>query len=333
MAGSAFKQFIVIFGGENIFIDRDLYKYRRSPTRSVLSLDGESLTEDRFLEYCEMTSDQPRTIVLDNAQALGTGKSASKLKGIQEFIENRDPNDWSLIVVVAYRGDRLPELWAKAATKGARYEREKIAWWDSDKRVDFVIREAESHKVRIERKVAEKLALFTGVDLYQIANEVRKLALLVGPLGTIKEEHIKQVTTMTPFATQFQVAEAVLERDSSCFRKFSTLCTLHDETTACILTCSALMNKVDAAVQTLSLQGQGLAQDSIAELLGMKPYKYKLWANTVKKHNLQALVKHMGQLCKLNSYVKLGNSKRTRIELFMLSVIQSGSSTLCTSQS
>lgn len=322
MAGAVFKQFIVIYGGENFLIDRDLYKYRHSQHRSVLSLDGESLTEDRLLDYCGMTGDRPRTIVLDNAQALGSGKAAAKLKNLYQFIENRDPNDWSLIMVVGYRGDRLPEIWDLAASKGAKYDREKIALWDSDKRVDFVMKEAHDLKVQIDRKTAEKLVHLTGVDLYQVYNEVRKLAVLVGPLGTIRDEHIKQVTTMTPYANQFQVADAVMERDASCFRKFSTLCSIHDETTACILTCSALMRKMESAVQTLSLQEQGLAADSVAELLGMKPSKYKYWANTVKKHSLPALVKNMGQLCKLNSYVKLGNSKRTRVELFMLSAIQ-----------
>jgi DNA polymerase III delta subunit len=318
MAQDSFRPFVVAFGGEDYFLDRDIEKARLGK-RSVLKLDAEDgLTDVQLVEHCGSYSELPRTIIVDNAQKVKGDKALSA------FIEARDITDTSLILVAIVRSEKLSGVWSQAVSKGKVFERKTPKPWDTDSYLNFIKSEATRLRVAIGADVAAILLEQTGPDYYRLANELRKLALFVGQAATIKKEHIALITTRTPKAEPFQVAEATLAKDSrQALRLLSTLYANSGED-ALIPVVRSLMTQVEKIARIRSLQDRGVSEGDIAVLLGMNEWRYKnTQAPVARKHELKSLVSHMGRLCRLDADVKgSSRSKRTLVELTVMSIAQ-----------
>lgn len=313
-----FNSFIVSFGDDDFFLDRDMVRAQQGK-RSVVKLDAEEdLSDVALVELCKTYSDTPRIIIVDNAQ---------KLKGtkvLQEFIEERNTEDRSLVIVAIVRSTKLPEIWGLAGTKGKVVERQKLKPWDNDGYVFFIKNEATKLGVAITKEVAEMLLQFVGTDLYRLENELRKLAIFVGRLGVIKKEHISLITTPTPKAEPFQIAEQVMDKNlGKALNLFSVLCKNSGDD-AIIPVVYALMKQVEKTLIIRSCQDKGVSEGDIADFVGMKNWPYKnIAAPIARKHDVKSLVGYMGRLCKLDADVKSSaRSKRTLVELTMLSFMQ-----------
>lgn len=320
MAKDTFRPFVVAFGGENYFLDQDIERAKLAK-RSVLQFDAdgdEELTDVALVKQCEAYSEVPRTIIVDNAQKLKGDKA------LRAFINNREITDTSLILVAIVRSEKLPEVWSLAIAKGKGVERKKPKPWDTDPYLTFIRNEATRQRIAIPNDVVKNLFECTGPDYYRMANEIRKLALLVGQAGTVKNEHIALVTTRTPKADPFQVAEAVMAKDlRRALRLFSTWFMNAGENSLPLVV-RALMTQVERTARIRSLQDKGVSEVDIAGLIGMNEWRYKnTQAPLARKHEVRSLVSHMGRLCKLDADVKgPTRSKRTLVELTMMSIAQ-----------
>lgn len=315
---STFKPFVVAYGAENFRLDRDIDKACKGK-RKIIRLDGDGLTDVSLIAHCDAYEDVPRTIILDNAQDL---KGTDELK---KYIEGRDVRDMYLILVAVIRSPKLPEVWQSVGGKGTIYERAKLKPWDKDEHVKFVISEALANRVNIAQDVADLLFEYVGPDLYRLANEVRKLSIYVGQANSIKKEHISLVTTRTPQATPMQIVEAVLQKNASkALNLFSIMYGNVGEQKTLVPVLYELMKQIASTAVIRSLQDKGTSDEDVASLLSLNPWKYKNHvAPIARKHNLPTLVGYMGQLCKLDAYVKTSSiSKRTMVELTMLSIAQ-----------
>lgn len=329
--GSSFKQFLVVHGNDDFAIDRDIEQASKSK-RLIVRLNGNDVSESALLDHCQSYGDEPRTIILDDAQEVvglavkskGKGKAKEKpskdLPQLRAFIEERDSRDQSLVLVAVIRGESLSEVWEFAASKGAKYHRQLPSPWDTSSYTKFITKEAMRYSVSVEPKAVDLLLLFAGNDFYRLANEVRKLAIYVES-GTITTKHVELVTTRTPQAEPHKIADAVLSKDRrKAFELFSVFYTNEGES-GCIRLTSSLMSRVEKLVEIKSLQAKNFSAQDIASLLKIKQWPYdSLWAPMASKHDLVTLVGHMSQLCKLDPYVKLGHSKRTMVELVMLAI-------------
>jgi DNA polymerase III delta subunit len=317
-ASKSFKPFVVSFGGEDFFLDRDLDKARHWAGRKAILLDGDGMHDYEVVGICETNSEEPRTIIVDNAQELkGT-------KDLLAYIENRPLNDTSVILVGILRTEKLPEVWSLALSKGKGYERKPFKPWDVDGYVKWMRKEAEHSRVSIDAETAKNLLQLVGQDLYRLANEIKKLALYIGGAERIKKEHILLVTTPSPKAEPFQVAEMVLGKEvRKALNAFSTL--YKNSGDKCLIpVVYAVMKQVEKTAIIRSLQDKGVPEADIAVLVGMKEWPLKnVAAPIARKHELRTLVQHMGRLCKLDADVKgPALSKRTLVELTMLSIAQ-----------
>lgn len=315
---ATFKPFVVAYGANNFRLDRDVEKLR-SAKRRVVKLDAEGMSDATLIGHCEAYDEDPRTIILENAQELKVGKD------LQPFLEGRDVRDLSLKLAVIIRSPKLPEVWESIGSKGDIIQRENLKPWDNDGFVKFALGEAQLHRVALPKDVAEMLFEWVGPDFYRLANEVKKLATYVGQAGTIKKEHLLLVTTKTPQALPFQVAEAVLEKNpTKALNLFSVLYGSQGEAKTLIPVLYELMKQVSSAAAIRRMQEEGMSDDDVASMLNMNAWKYKNHvAPVVKRHSLKALVGYMGQLCRLDAYVKSGSiSKRTMVELTLLSIAE-----------
>lgn len=315
---ATFKPFVVAYGANNFRLDRDVERLA-AVKRKIIKLDAEGMSDTALVELCEAYDEAPRTIILDNAQELSGDKD------LKPFLQKRDVRDTTLKLVAIIRSPKLPSVWEAIGGKGDLIERENLKPWDKSGFTKFVISEATLHRVGIAQDIADLLFDYVGPDFYRLANEIKKLSIYVGPAGTIKKEHVQLVTTRTPQASPMQIVDAVMEKNASkALNLFSIMYGNVGESKTLIPVLYELMKQVSNAATIRSMQEQGTSDEDAASLLSMNPWKYKnIVAPTVRKHNLKALVGYMGQLCRLDGYVKSGAiSKRTMVELTMLSIAQ-----------
>lgn len=318
---SSFKPFVVLFGTEDFFLDRDLERVRVGK-REVIEFDaGEGLSDVALVESCEAYSANPRTIIVENAQKIKFPKGS---KALETFIEERDPRDTNLILVAVIRGEKLPSIWDDAAAKGKRVERKKFRAWDNDSYLDFIRNEATRLKVVLGKDVATTLFDYVGTDLYRLENELRKLAVYVGQAHTINREHITLVTSPTPKADVFKVVEAALSKEAKSAMNLFSIYYLNEGDNGLIPLVGALMKQIEKTVIIRSMQDKGVSEEDISTLVGMKPWLYKNSAAPIaRKHDVRSLVGYMGRLCKLDADVKSSSqSRRTLVEMTMLTIAQ-----------
>jgi len=313
---NSFSPFVVSFGGENFHLDRDLDRARHWTGRRPILLDGSELTDSALVSICETYSDEPRTIIVDYANKVKGDKA------LKPFIEGRSVNDTSLILVAIIRSEKLPEVWSAALSKGKGYERKKLKPWNTKEYLNWIKLEADRLRVTIDDGVAQALLQCVGPDLYRLCNEIRKLAIYVGAPGKILKEHISLVTTPTPQADPYQVAEATIAKDvRAALVKFSYV--YRNSGDECLIpVVRALMKQLEKTAIIRGLMDKGTPDDEIAALVGMKEWPFRnIAAPIARKHELRSLVQHMGRLCKLDADVKgPARSKRTLVELAMLTI-------------
>jgi len=315
---STFRPFVVAFGGEDFFLDRDIEKALQAK-RLPLRLDADDgLTDEQLVVFCERYSEVPRVIIVDNAQKVKGDKA------LRAFIEAKDITDTSLILVAIVRSEKLPEVWSLALSKGKGVERKKPKPWETDTYTDFIRLEATRLRVAINGDVSTMLLQYVGPDFYRLANELRKLTIYVGQAGTINKEHVSLITTRTPKAEPYQVAEAVMAKDSRLAMNLFSVLYMNSGDDANIPVVRALMKQIEKTAIVRRLQDQGVNEEDIAVLIGMKLWPFKnVAAPTARKHDLRSLVNNMGRLCKLDADVKgPSRSKRTLVEMTMLSIAQ-----------
>lgn len=310
--------FLVSYGDENFFLDREIQAARNWPKREVYLLEGEDVTEGDLISRMEAASlEGPRTIILDNAQKLKLTKM------MKAFVEGRSKADTSTVLFAVVRSEKCPAGWTQVAEKGELSEAQKFKSWQTDPILRWIDAEASRLDVKLASEVNQTLLRWVDVDLYRLSNELRKLAIFVGPKGTVTREHLELVVSKTPGATQFQVAEATIAKKAmSAINTFSIL--YKNEGASCLVpTTSAIMKQVERALIVRRSLDKGVDPDMIAASVGLdaKKFPYKQLAASAARHTVSELIRHMGALCKLDVDIKsAASSKRTLVELAVLAI-------------
>ena len=309
--------FLVAFGSENFFLDRDIERARHWANRKPELHDGTTLTDYKLVSLCEERAEVPRTIIVDDAQKIKGDKS------LREFFELKAKTDLSVVLVGIIRGEKLPELWSSLGPKAKVYERKKLKTWDTNNEVlKWLAEEAARVGVTFEKDMDKLFYQSVGGDLYRLASELRKLAILVDPKEKVTKKHLLLVTSPSPTTDPFQVAEASISKDPK--RAMNALSVLYknEGDDAFVPVVHALMKQVEKTLIIRRLLDKGVAEDEIASAVGMKPWPFKNFALPVaRKHDSGNLVRQMERLCKLDVDVKgPARSKRTLIELAVLAL-------------
>lgn len=309
--------FFVSYGAEDYFLDLDVEKARAWKGRSIVLVNGDGLPDHELASICEEHAEEPRVIVVD---------TANKIKGekaLKEYIEEKSPTDLSTILFAIIRSEKLPELWAKAAAKGRLFKHEKLKTFESNNEVvKFVEAEFRKAGLRPDVGVSQALYEFAGPGLHKLANEVRKIALIVPDGEKVTKDHLRRVLSPSPSAETYEVADAAIEKEPrKAMNALSIIYKTMGEEANVPLT-AALIKVVERAVLARHILDRGGNEEDVATRLGMHPWRCKTqFMPHVRKHDLGSLVRHMGRLCKLDVDVKgPARSKRTLVELAVLSI-------------
>ncbi len=309
--------FLVSFGAEHLILDRDIERARAWSNRSVCLLDGDGLSDAELISICETSTEQPQTVIVDDAQ---------KVKGdklLRAYIRDKVATDLSVVLVAIVRTEKLPDVWAIEASKAKTFERKKLKTWESNNEVvKWISSEAERLKVYFDKGVDQMLYQNVGPDLYLLANEIRKLAILVGPMGKIEKKHLQLVVSPSPVSDPFQVAEAVISKDPKKAMNLFSILFKNEGDDSLIPVVNALMKQVEKTLVIRHLLDRGVSEEEIPSRLEMKPWIFKNFALPIaKRHDAKTLIRHMGRLCKLDVDVKgPARSKRTLVELAIIAI-------------
>lgn len=313
--------FTVIYGGENYFLDLDLERARAWPDRYVVLLDGEDVSPSEIVGVCETRcfDERDRVVVIDNAHKVKADKV------IKQFVEDKAADDVSVIVVAVCRSDSVPEIWGAAAKKGRLVQHKKLKTWENNNEVvKWIPEEAKRLGIKLDKGVAEMLYKFVGNDLHKIANELRKLAILVGKGGTATVTQLKSVAVPVLPADPYQVVEAALRKDEAAAMNALSFFYRNVGDEASIIISTSLMRQVEKLAVARQLIDKGTPEDEVASRLEMHAFRFRnYFLPMVKQHSLPSILEAMGRLCRLDADVKgPSRSKRTLVELAVLSIIR-----------
>ena len=310
--------FVVAYGEEGYLLDRTLAKGRSQKDRSVTILDGTKLTGGEVVSACESTTydQRDRIVVLDNAQKV-TGEAA-----LEEYIDEKDPSDTTVILLAVVRSKDLKGVWEKAAKKGVHFHCEAYKPWQGDKVVARIKKEAKSLGLSLGEDVAETLYKILGDNLGHTVNELKKLSHLVGKEGTIEKTHVFSVVSPVSSATAFQVSEAAFRKQPR--RALKAAADLYKDSGegASVQIVSALMYQLERVLVARQMLDKGDDVKTIARRFGM--HEFACRQNLVplaRANEFGPLLDQMQNLCRLEAQVKgAATSKRTRVELAVLSI-------------
>jgi len=312
--------FLVSYGEEPWFLDRDLDKARNWKNRTSILLDGDGMPDREVVDICETQSfddAQSRVVIVDNANHLKGDKFLAR------YVAEKSIQDASTILVGIIRGEKLPDVWARAGAKGRVIEHKKLKTWDTNNEVvKWLEAEAKGYSRRFDANVALALFNAAGHDLHKLSNELRKLCILVPSGQSITIDHLRLVVAPSPTADPFQVADAVIAKDVK--KAMNALAILYknggEETNLVIV--SALLKAVEKAFVARKILDRGGSEDDVAARLSMHPFRCKNhFIPQIKRHRSVDLARAMGHLCSLDVDVKgPARSKRTLVELAIVAI-------------
>lgn len=313
--------FIVVCGDEDFLLDRYVAGRRAAwKDRSVVIKDASEITEGGLVSICEKRSmfddDGGRAVILDNAQDLKTEKA------LAEYIEGRDKEDFSCLLLAIIRGIKIPTVWGSAAKKGATVSFLKLRPWETEKAVERIAAEAVRAGLKLDTGIAELLHKYLGDNLRATVNELNKLSYIVGPDRLVKKDHVVRVIAVNTEVEPRHVAEAALSKNKTlALNRLSKIFKVLGDS-ACVPIVSSCLYQVEKVLVTRQMIDRGDAVATIAQRFGMHPYACKMnLVPVAQKHTVKVLLGHMNHLCKLDAQVKgAARSKRTLVELAVLSI-------------
>lgn len=315
------QPFIVSFGPETYFLDRDLVRARSWKDRSIVQVDGDEVNDVELVSICETRGfdGQDRVVILDDAQKVKGDKA------LKAYIADKSPSDGSTVLVVIVRSEKLPDIWAQAAKKGKLLEHKKLKTYENNNEVvKWITSEAMRLELGLDKMVAEVLFQYVGSDLYKIQSELQKLQLLIGKGNKATLDHLRKVIAPSPSAEPWQVAEAAVERDTKKALNLLSLVyrTMGDE--AHVPIAFSLLKQVEKLMIACDLLRRKASEDEIAVAIGMNPWRCKnYFLPNARRHTLGGLTSILSGLRELDVDVKSSaRSRRTRVELAVLSVAQ-----------
>lgn len=310
--------FVVAFGGEDYFLDRAVELGRSRKDREVVVLDGDGMTDHDFVDICEMRAfdGTDRVVVLDNA---------NKLKGdkvLKPYIEAKDPQDDSVIIIAVVRSDKLSDLWKAAAAKGRSDSYPKLKPWEGAKLQKHVEKEAERLKLTLGKGTVAAFTYFLGAELRPIVNELRKLIYVVGEGGVVERKHVAMVVAPAMPAQPWEVADAAAEKNAKKAMNLVSLLYKSKGDGVCIPITAALLKTVEKLIVARQMLDKGDGKEILAARFDMHPFRVeKYLIPLAQKHTVPRLRVQMKHLCKLDAQIKgPAQSKRTLVELAVLSI-------------
>lgn len=315
--------FVVSYGEEPFFLDRDLERFKDQPGRTVIVLDGTETSDEELASICstvmvdfdDPAATKPKVVVLDNAHKFKPEKA------MKAYVESKEPKNLGTVLAAIIRSEKPVVFWSKMSEKVTLREYKKLKTWDNNNEVvRWVEEEARQIGLTLDSRTANIMYQIAGDDLYRLSSELQKLFLLLGKGVAVTLDHLKLIMTPGSTADSWTIADAAFDKNQK--KALNALSAVYKHATEdpSILVMSALMKQAERIYVARSMLDKGASQDEVAGRLGMHPYRFKMAVlPLVGKHTQRGLSLAMQNLCKLDVELKrTSQSRRTLVELAVL---------------
>ena len=171
-------------------------------------------------------------------------------------------------------------------------------------------------KCEITDSALEELLSRLGQDMYEISNEVDKLATFSNKL------HLEDIKALTPRKLEdniFDMIDALFKKNTN--KAFMIYNDLKNLGTEAITIISIISTQVRFLYQILVLSNKGYSESNIANELSVHPYRVKMGLDKVRRYSDYELEDMLDKLSKLDIQIKTGDIDRfVGLELFILSM-------------
>lgn len=318
MAKAKFVACTVFCGTEDYLLDREKQRAMAWPGRLATVLDGAEASEEGVVSaLSQSTFDGSGTVVvLDNAEKVKLGKA------LIAFLEERDPQDTSSVLVAILRKDALPKGWSKVVEKGRLISHQKCKPWDTAAIERRVQAEAKLLNIQVAPEAFQVLHKVYADNIRGMVNELTKLTFLVGKGGVVSKDDVLSVCSRQIPVMPWDVSEAAAKKSIKQALTLAGLLFKYEGDNAAIAIVASLMKQVEKMTLARSLLDRGCSAETISQALDMNKFILeKKLLPLVRRHTLPSLITQMKTLCDLEPQVKgSALSKRTLVELAILSI-------------
>ncbi|MBM7660770.1 DNA polymerase-3 subunit delta [Bacillus mesophilus] len=325
-----FAPLYLLYGKETYFIDETiqlLIKHVLNDEERDFNLSVYDLEESPIDLAIEDAQTLPffgdkRVVIVKNAFFLTGLKEKTKIDHniqlLEEYIHSPSPTAIFILVVDAEKLDerkKITKLFKKEASlfeATMSDEKSLISWMQS---------EVKHLQVNITDDAVGLLLQYVRGTVTLLVQELNKMAMYVGPGGTITEDIVKLLSSRTIEDNIFELIDCVLSRKvSRALEIYHDLLKLNEEP---IKILSLLSSQFRLLYQVKDLSKRGYSQQQIANHIKIHPYRVKLASQKATHYSNEYLLKSLDELAEMDYQIKSGQyEKKLALELFILKQVQ-----------
>ncbi len=262
---------------------------------------GDALDPQRLLDvyYSYPMMATHRVVALRNVERL----TPPLCKALEPIVE--DPSESSVLLAVGGKVDMRRRFFSQLAKQGIGCEF-RVPY---DNQLPEVIREmAAERNLQPSAGAVERLGMYVGTQLAELANELDKLSLFVGGAGAVKDEDVEALVG-TRGESVFDFTDAVGRADRRGAAGLLHALLEQGEEPNRILPLMA--RHLQLLLRTQQLEKEGLPKDRMARSLGVAPFFLKSYRQQARRFSSLALWRGLSALRRTDDLLK-GGGGRTR---------------------
>lgn len=316
----------VCFGQEK-YLMQEFIKYMIEqtipPEYRDLALSKYHLHETSLAEVLDDAETAPfmvpkKLIIADEAVFFTGAKDKSKVEhDLERFQAYLKSPAEDTILILSVQADKLDER--KKIVKLLKEADALIPFhpMEPDALLQWIIKQAEKHNVRISEEAAGRILFNTGAHLQQVASELEKCCTFAGEGGEITVDAIDRLVPRTVEQNIFMLIDDIVrKRHEQAMTLFYELLRQREEP---IKISSLIARQFRIVLQAKSLGDRGYSGQQMASQLGLHPYAAKLAYEQSRHYNEVQLSRILEQLAELDFRMKTGKMDKVMgLELFLL---------------
>ena len=295
--------------GEESYRREGLYRWLLDRLRPGVAGDfnvdvfhGDGLDPQRLLDvyYSYPMMASHRVVALRSVERL----TPPLCKALEPVVEN--PAETSVLVAVGGRVDMRRRLFSQLSRRGIACEF-RVPF---DNRLPGVIREMAAERgLRLSPEAVDRLGLYVGTSLMELANELDKLSLYVDGDSEVRGEHVEALVGSTRGESVFEFTDAVGRGDRPGATALLHALLEQGEEPHRLLPLMA--RHLQLLLRTQQLEAQGVRGEGMARELGISPYYLKSYLEQASRLPSGALWRGLSALRRADDLLKSG-AGRTR---------------------
>ncbi|MBN8203896.1 DNA polymerase III subunit delta [Cytobacillus firmus] len=322
------KNVHVLFGPERYFLEKkkqEIINNTIPPEERDLSVtihDARETSIQEALDDCQTISflGGNRVVIVKDAYFLTTEKAREKvdhnLDSLLSYME-KPSGDAVLVIMVPYEKlDNRKKVVKNLKKLAAVYEAKSLK---GGQLFDWVYKRTREQGVSMSTEGINLLISYIGSNLYQLENEIIKMALHIGPSNELEVQHIENLVSRTLEQDIFKLINAIVSKRAE--EAFLLLEDMFRQGEDSIKIINLIARQFRILFQLQELKKEGLSNGQIASKIKLPPFLVNMNMNLSGQYEGKELLGILSQLTELDYQMKTGQvSKELALESFIAKI-------------